>query len=513
MAEQPAARNQRIRAGRALALLGGVALSFAFAPFGQWWLALAAPALLMALWARCDRPREGAWLGFFFGLGLYASGTWWLYISIRTIGQAPIPVALLVMLGLVVIMAAYQALLGYLVCRWLRPGSLGGRLLWVPAAWVLVEWWRGWFLTGFPWLSLGYSQTDTWLAGLAPVGGVPLVTFSLLAGAGGLLVLARERGTVRAVALVALVLPWTCGLALRGVEWTRPAGEARSVAILQGAIAQDLKWQESNRQNILETYERLHGEALGADLIVWPESSLPQVANLYSTYIANVWSAAAKRGSAVLMGAMRVETGATEADDRYYNSILALGTGDPAFYDKRQLVPFSEFFPVPDIVRHWLRLLDLPFSDFTPGGRHQQQFELAGVRLATSICYEDAYPGLLRQETLASGAMVTVTNDAWFGRSPARHLHLQVARMRALEARRYLVRAANDGVSAVVAPDGRVVARAREYESTVLRGAFIPRTGATPYLATGNWPVLVLSLLLVAVPAGGALRTRRRGAI
>ncbi|HWL63411.1 MAG TPA: apolipoprotein N-acyltransferase [Steroidobacteraceae bacterium] len=513
MAEQPAAARNRIRAGRLLALLGGVALSFAFAPFGQWWLALAAPAVLMALWARSARPGEGAWLGFCFGLGLYASGTWWLYISIRIIGQAPVVVALLVMLALVLIMAAYQALLGYLVCRWLRPGSLGGRLLWVPAAWVLVEWWRGWFLTGFPWLSLGYSQTDTWLAGLAPVGGVPLTSFSLLAGAGALLVLAQERGAARAVALVALVLPWTSGLALRGVEWTHPAGEARSVAILQGAIPQDMKWQVSNSRNILDTYERLHRDALGADLIVWPESALPDVANRFSSYIANVWSAAGNRGSHVLMGVMRVEVGETEGEDRYYNSILGLGAGDPAFYDKRQLVPFGEFFPVPGFVRRWLRLMNLPYSDFTVGARHQRLFELAGVQLATSICYEDAYPGLLRRETLASGAMVTVTNDAWFGHSPARYQHLQISRMRALEARRYLVRAANDGVSAVVAPDGRVVARASEYEPQVLRGEFTPREGATPYLATGNLPVLGLALLLVAVPVAGGLRNRRRGAI
>ncbi len=513
MAEQPAVSRNRIRAGRLLALVGGVALSFAFAPFGQWWLALVAPALLMALWGRAATSGEGAWLGFFFGLGLYAAGTWWLYISIRIFGEAPVIVALAVMLALVLIMAAYQALLGYLVCRWLRPGSPGGRLLWVPAAWVLVEWWRGWFLTGFPWLSLGYSQTDTWLAGLAPVGGVPLVSFSLLAGAGALLVLAQQRGAVRAAALVALVLPWTSGLALRGVEWTRPAGEARSVAILQGAVPQDIKWQASNRQNILDTYERLHREALGADLIVWPESALPDVANRYSSYIANAWSAAGNRGSQVLMGVMRVEAGETEADDRYYNSILGLGAGDPAFYDKRQLVPFGEFFPVPGFVRRWLRLMNLPYSDFTVGARRQQPFELAGVRLAASICYEDAYPALLRRETLGAEAMVTVTNDAWFGRSPARYQHLQISRMRALEARRYLVRAANDGVSAIVAPDGRIVARAPEYEPAVLRGEITPRAGATPYLAAGNLPVLALALLLVAVPVVGALRSRRRAAI
>jgi apolipoprotein N-acyltransferase len=506
----PRAAGALRRRPRLVAAAGGVALSFAYAPYGQWWLALLAPALLVLLWSRAATPREGAWLGFWFGIGLYTAGTWWLYISIRGFGGAPIVIALAVMGALVVIMAAYQALLGYVVRRWLEPGSLAGRLLWVPAAWVLVEWWRGWFLTGFPWLSLGYSQTDTFLAGLAPVGGVPLVSFALLMGAGALPALGQERGARRAVALVALVLPWTCGLALREVPWTTPAGPPRSVAILQGAIPQDMKWLLSNQQNILDTYERLHREALGADLIVWPESALPEVANRLAGYVGAVWSDAHRSGSDVVMGVMRVEPADDPGEDRYYNSMLALAGEEPVFYDKRQLVPFGEFFPVPGFVRRWLRLMNLPYSDFTRGARRQEPFVAAGVRLAPNICYEDAYPALLRHEVRSSGAVVTVTNDAWFGRSPARYQHLQIARMRAIESRRYVLRAANDGVSAILDPRGRITAQAPEFTPTVLRGAFQPRQGSTPYLAAGNLPVLVLALLLLALPVAGALRNRAR---
>ncbi len=198
---------------RLAALAAGALLTLAFAPFGQWWLALAAPAVLMQLWARADGARTGAWLGFAFGVGLFAAGTWWLYISIHGFGQAPIWVALLVMAALVFIMALYHGLLGYVVCRWLRPASVAGGLLWVPAAFVLVEWWRGWFLSGFPWLSLGYSQTDSWLAGFAPVGGVHLISFVLLAGAGALPMLWRERGALRALPLAVLLVPWALGFA------------------------------------------------------------------------------------------------------------------------------------------------------------------------------------------------------------------------------------------------------------------------------------------------------------
>jgi apolipoprotein N-acyltransferase len=492
---------------RLAALAAGALLSLSFAPYDQWWLAVAAPATLMALWARGPAAREGARQGFAFGVGLYAAGTWWLYISIRGFGQAPIWLALLVMGALVLIMAAYQGLLGYVACRWLKPATLAGRILWLPAAWVLVEWLRGWFLSGFPWLSLGYSQTDTALAGLAPLGGVHLLTLVLLAGAGAVPLLWRGPGAVRALALVVLVLPWTLGQWLRTLAWTAPSGPARTVAIVQGAIPQDMKWLEENQQHILDQYAQLHRDALGAQLIVWPESALPNVANLFTDYLGNVWSASRKAGSALLLGAMREEPGPDAEPPRAFNSLLAFGQGDPAFYDKRHLVPFAEYFPVPSVVRDWLRLMNLPNGDFTRGARDQQPFVLAGVKLAPSICYEDAYPALLRHEIRASDALVTVTNDAWFGHAGARYQHLQIARMRALESRRYLLRAANDGVSAVIGPDGAVLARAPEFRPGVLRARFEPRQGDTPYLLLGNYPIVGLAVLLLA---GRALQGRVR---
>jgi len=487
---------------RIAALAAGAVLTLAFAPYGQWWLALLAPAVLLRLWSRAT-VREGARLGFAFGVGLYAAGTWWLYISIRGFGQAPLWVALPVMATLVLIMAAYQGLLGYVACRWLRPATPAGSMLWVPAAWVLVEWWRGWFLSGFPWLSLGYSQTDSALAGLAPLGGVHLVSFALLAGAGALAPLWHSRGPLRALALVVLVLPWTLGQWLRGVEWTTESGPARTVAIVQGAIPQDMKWLARNQHNILDTYARLHREALGAQLILWPEATLPDVANNYREYLVAVWSAAREAGSDVILGALREQLGAGDDDrPRDYNSLFALGhaaNDQPAFYDKRHLVPFGEYFPVPDWVRSWLRLMNLPYADLDRGTARQPPFRFDDLVLAPSICYEDAYPALLRPEIRAADVLVTATNDAWFGHSSARYQHLQIARMLAIQSRRYLLRAANDGVSAVIDPHGTVVAAAPEFTASVLRSKFAPRRGDTPYLVLGDWLVVGLALLALAV--------------
>jgi apolipoprotein N-acyltransferase len=496
---------------RALALGSGLLLTTAFAPWDLWWLALLCPAALVWLWSRAPSAREGAWLGFAFGFGTYAAGTWWLYIAIRVFGQAPVWMALVVMGALVVIMAAYQAALGYVVVRWLQVRRPVGWLLLVPAAWVLLEWWRGWFLSGFPWLSLGYSQTDTWLAGLAPVGGVHLLSAALLVGAGALVTLVAVRGPLRAVALVALVLPWTIGLSLRDVQWTRAEGATKSIAILQGAVPQDMKWLESNQQRILDDYAALHRQALGADLIVWPESALPDLANLYAEYIGGIWSESDRAGSGVLMGVMRQD------DDgvRYFNSVLALGLGssEPQFYDKSHLVPFGEYFPVPHAVREWLRLMSLPNSDFNAGADDQPPLSVAGMKISASICYEDSYPASLHVATRESGLLANVTNDAWFGKSGARYQHLQIARMRAIEGRRFLVRAANDGVSAIIGPSGAVVAQAPEFKQTVLRGRVQVRHGTTPYLVAGNYPVIGAAAALLAIMVLGPLIRRRRSTI
>ena len=494
---------------RALALACGALLTTAFAPLDFWWFALLCPAVLIWLWSRAPTPREGAWLGFAFGFGAYAAGTWWLYIAIRVFGQAPLWIALTVMAGLVLIMAGYQAGLGYAVVRWLQVRRARGWLLLVPAAWVLVEWWRGWFLSGFPWLSLGYSQADTWLVGLAPIGGVHLLSAALLVGAGALVTLLQSRGPLRAVAVVALGVPWTLGLSLRSVEWTRPDGPVKSVAILQGAVPQDMKWLKSHQQTILDEYADLHALALGADLIVWPESALPDLANVYAKYVGAIWSDSDRAGSGVLMGVMRLD------DDNvsYYNSVLALGDAEPTFYDKTHLVPFGEYFPVPQHVRDWLRLMSLPNSDFDAGADDQPPLDVAGMKVGISICYEDSYPTILHAATRDAGILANVTNDAWFGRSGARYQHLQIARFRAIEGRRFLVRAANDGVSAIIGPSGALVTRAAEFTPVVLRGQVQPRSGTTPYLVAGNFPVIGAAAFLLGIMLAGPLIWRRRSTI
>lgn len=479
-----------------LAAAAGVLLATAFAPL-QWWpLAILCPLALIALWQGAS-PRTAAWSGFWFNVGTFTAGTYWLYVSIHHFGRAPLVLAFFLMGGLVGIMALYGALLGYIVGRWL-PAS--GALRWmagIPAAWVFIEWWRGWFLSGFGWLSLGYSQSDTWLGrGLAPVLGVYGVTALLVAAAGALLTLIRGSWRERLVALAVLAVPAIAAVPLASRSWTHPVGKSVGIAIVQGAIPQDEKWQDSHRDATLELYRKLTESALGTPVIVWPEAALPDEANYLTDYLIGLYREAHERGSSLLIGAVR-----SDGDDIYYDSVLSLGP-TIGWYNKQHLVPFAEFFPVPHFVRTWLRLMNLPYSDLTAGKPGQPPLMAAGLRLAATVCYEDAYASSELPVVADADALVNVSNDAWFGHSSARYQHLQISQMFAMQIGRPLVRAANDGVSALIGAHGEIVARAPEYEPFVLKASLRAYRGLTPFDRYGNWLIISLAALTLMLLLG-----------
>jgi len=491
----PASRLLRLL----LAVLAGGLLATAFAPLNLWPFAVLSPAVLMWLWQDAT-PRDAARLGFSFTFATFAAGTYWLYISIHGFGGAPVWLAFFLMFGLVGIMALYHAGLGYAVVRWLPRRGAVRYLMALPAAWLLIEWWRGWFLSGFSWLSLGYSQTDTWLAGFAPVTGVYGLSALLLLCAGALTALVCGSGArTRIVAAVVLIGPWAAGAALSRHPWTHPSGPAVTVAVVQGAIPQDEKWLEQNRDTTLRLYQSLTERVLGTDLIVWPESAPADTANDLIPYISHLYGEARAQGSSLVIGVLRADPDPRDRSaTRYYNSVLALDANKASWYDKHHLVPFAEFFPVPQFVRSWLRLMSLPYSDFTPGAAVQPPLPAAHLELGTTVCYEDAYGSSMLAVLPRADALVNVTNDAWFGHSSARHQHFQIARMRALEAGRYMVRAANDGISAVIGPHGEVIARAPEFKPVALVSKIVPYGGMTPYARVGNWLVVSLATLALA---------------
>jgi apolipoprotein N-acyltransferase len=487
-----------------IAAAAGAATTFAFAPYGLFPLAVLGPAVLFLLWEYAS-PREAARAGFFFGAALFGAGTWWIYTAIHDFGQAPVWLAGLLLVALLAIKGGYYALLGWLVIRIARDPSVARLLLLFPAAWTLMEWLRGWLFTGFPWLQLGYAHSDSPLAPLAPVAGIHLVTFATAATAGALVVLLRGTPRARVAALALVLVFWGGGLAFAGREWTRTFGKPIDIALVQGAIPQDEKWQAENRAATLDRYRELNRQVLGARIIVWPESAIPVLAHEAEAYLESIRRESRARNSDLMIGLLRFDFDSAEIR----NGLYAMSAAGDAWYYKRRLVPFGEFFPVPAAVRRWMRLMSLPYYDMTPGAEHQPALAAGGERLQATICYEDAY-GSDQLATLAGATLlVNVTNNAWFGDSAAPHQQLQMARFRAREAGRWLMRSTSNGITAVIAPDGAIAARAPQFEPAVLKSTVQPRTGLTPYARVGNWPVLSACALLLAAFVVARLRARR----
>ncbi|MGQ0430498.1 MAG: apolipoprotein N-acyltransferase [Gammaproteobacteria bacterium] len=481
----------------------GAACTFAFAPWRLWPLAILAPAFLFWHWQDA-RPREAARSGFAFGAALFAAGTWWIYTAVHDFGQAPAWLAVLLLAALVAIKGAYYGLLGWLVAR-PRIVPAARLLLLLPAGWTLMEWLRGWLFTGFPWLQLGSAHGDSALAALAPLAGVHLLTLVNAATAAALVLLFADGWRNRVLAAAVVAVAWGASFALAGREWTQARGEPIPVALLQGAIPQDEKWLAENRAETLARYRALNRKALGARIVVWPESAIPLLAHDAVVYLESIRRESRERGSDVLIGLLRFDFETAEIRNGLY-SMSAEGEG---WYYKRRLVPFGEFFPVPAAVRRWMRLMSLPYYDMTPGADDQPALAAGGERLGATICYEDAYGSeqlaVLSEATL----LVNVTNNAWFGDSSAPHQQLQMSRLRAREAGRWLMRATSNGITAVIAPDGEISARAPQFEPAVLKATVQPRTGLTPYARTGNWPVLSVALLMIVAALFSGLNRRR----
>ncbi len=484
-----------VRWGDALAFGFGLLLVFAFAPFGIYPLAVLSLAGL--LWLIQDAGwRRAAWRGFLFGMGEFLFGVYWIYISLHDMGGVTPLLAVLMLVMLVSIMAAYSAAACAVAVAW-APAGWRRTLLLFPAAWTGLEWLRGWFLTGFPWLSLGYSQVDGPLAGYAPYISGFSVSLMVVLSAGLLLTAVQSAGWRQAVLpMVLLLVLWCAGWGLGTLRWTHPAGPALSVTLIQGDVPQDQKWEPAAFEPTLRLYRKLTDANWSSKLIIWPEAAVPAYQDeVQIDYLDPLEADARSHGSDIMLGVPTYDP----LQDAYYNSVISLGATDGT-YDKRHLVPFGEDFEfLPHWVKSLLRDMDLPYSSFSPGARDQRLLQAAGYAVGTSICYEDAYGAEIMRDLPQAAFLVNVSNDGWFGDSIALPQHLEIARMRALEAGRWLLRTTNTGVTAIVDDGGRVRAIAPTGKVYVLSGEIQPLAGETPVTRWGDAPVVCFSLLVLMV--------------
>ncbi len=488
------------RWGHWLALLAGLLAPLAFAPVGFWPLSLLS-CLLLLLAMEHTSVRLAAFRGWLFGVGFYASGVSWVYVSIHQFGSAPPALAAFLTLLFVLAIALFFALhLG--IYRWLVTTSsrlsYGAVLLGFPAVWVLAEWFRSWFLTGFPWLYLGYAPMDTWLGGWAPVTGVYGLSFWLALAASALYLLIKApQGQRRWSLLLSLTLPLLLGWGLQQHQWTKAADVSPlRVTLLQGNTPQALKWQADYRPRIVANYLRQSLQHLDSTLIVWPETAVPQLLDLARPYLAPLEQRLKAGNIGLITGVPSRQN--HDGVTHYYNSVAGLGAAT-GVYHKQRLVPFGEYVPLESWLRGLIAFFNLPMSNFSLGPPQQPPLRLDnGQTLAPFVCYEIVYPDLVADDSRGADYLLTVSNDSWFGDSLAPHQHLQMARMRALENGRYLLRATNNGISALVDPSGRVIQQSEQFVTAALSGEVQAQTGSTPFSRFGSMPMLLVCAAIAA---------------
>jgi len=469
--------------GDVLALFAGGMLVFAFAPFNLFPLAILSQMILFLLWRGISIGR-GFWRGWLYGLGMFGGGVHWLYISLAQFGGIDTPTAIIINGLFIMGMALYPAILGAFILKVFPTCNRVRVLLALPAGWVLLEWTRSWFLTGFPWLLLGYSQIDAPLAGLAPIGGVYAVSWAVSMTA-GLLLYGILRGRKAKVVWISLIFLWVSSILLSFADWTRPLHKSLKVALIQGNTSNETKFVDNFAPQIIGEYLALTNEHLDVDVIVWPETAIPKYYHDVQPVIDEINTISQDKNINFIIGIPLKE------NDQYYNGVWVAGEKG-GFYQKRHLVPFGEFIPFRGLVKAILGEIDIPMSDFSNGAIEQPQLQVKSNILGISICYEDVFTWEIRRAMPSATLLVNLSNDGWFGDSIAPHQHLQIARMRALEMGRYMLRATNTGISAIIDQKGKIALQSPQFEVSVVKGTIQTFDGGTPFSLSGNIPLLVL---------------------
>lgn len=477
--------------GDLAALLAGALLPLAFAPFYLYPLALLSLLVLFISW-QCVSPRQALWRGFLFGLGLFGVGVSWVYVAIHEFGQASPLLAGLMTFGFVALLALLLAIWGWGVKKITGPLlSATDYILLLPLSWLAFEWFKAWFLTGFPWLEIGTAQIDGPLAGWVPLMGVYGVSW-LVALMAGLIAAALVLKNYWPV-LVTAGLVMT-GVFLQPVSWTQTVGEPFKATLIQGNVDQAIKWDRQQLRNTLQLYQQLTLKHLDADLVVWPENAATAFYHqIRDSYLKPLADRVATDNTDILLGLPVAD----DDSDAYYNSMALIGDNS-GFYHKRHLVPFGDYVPL-ESLRGLIAFFDLPMSGFRPGPSEQPLLQAAGQPVGISICYEDAFTDEVLSTLPAATYLVNATNNAWYGDSFAPHQHLQISRSRALETGRPLVRATTNGISAFVDHQGQIQSQTPQFEQAVLSSHVQPRQGQTPYAASAPWLLWLLAAVLLTV--------------
>jgi apolipoprotein N-acyltransferase len=498
-----------------IALLSGCLLPLAFAPFNFYCLAWIIPAILLFTWNQARTAKQAGILGFLFGLGLYSVGTSWVYISIHRYGNAGPLLAGFITILLILLMSSVIALQGYLFTKCFPKQNAIKILMAYPASWVLCEWLRAIIFSGFPWMLLGYSQTDSYLNCLIPLLGVYGVSLIIVLFSSILFYVGFASYIKKILCFLLLIAAFFALQPLQHTKWTEPSQQPVHIAMIQGNIAQEDKWQNDKLINILRTYVELSADQWQNPIVIWPEGAIPLPYNYAKEFTETLTAEINRHHSSLITG---IPIAAADAD-HYYNGIITLGNAK-GIYHKRHLVPFGEYVPLEKYLRGIIGFLNIPMSSFVAGDWQQTTLQAAGVSFAPYICYEVAFPELITNTLGKAQVIVVLSDDNWFGHSIAAAQQFQMARFHAKETGRYLLSATNSGITAIVNAQGQVMALAPSYQEAVLTGQIEPMQGLTPILKIGTtpifggiWGIFLLALLLQWRPRNLSFLNHKRASV
>lgn len=472
-----------------IALVAGALLPLSFAPFHFYFVAVFSLSLLFKVWSSSS-AKQAAVRGFLFGTGFFGVGVSWVYVAIHEFGQSSVLLAGFLTALFVAFLASYLALLAWAIKKLSREEFTPfDFILLLPVAWLIFEWCKGWFLTGFPWLELGVGQIDGALNGYTPVIGVLGVSL-LVALSAGLLTSAWQNKVWWPLAVIICI--WAGGEVLKTKQWTQVTGETLKVSMIQGNIPQEIKWEPEQLVKTLKLYQMRTEQNWDSDLIIWPENAIPVFYHQAKTFFIEPLARLAREHNTELLIGLPVKD---EQSDDYYNSLMLLGQ-QRDFYHKSHLVPFGDYVPL-EWLRGLIAFFDLPMSSFSPGVKGNNLLRVADFPVGLSICYEDVFSTELLPGLPQAKFLVNATNNAWYGDSFAPHQHLQISQNRALELGRPILRSTTNGISALIDYRGNLVEQTAQFQEAVLTVELQPRTGSTPYVQWGQLPLWLLSLLMM----------------
>ena len=472
------------------ALFAGFLVPFAFSPFDYYLLSIISITIIFLLWSKCKTPFEAFILGYIFAFMMFGIGVNWLHISINLFGGINLPFAILITFSLVAFLSLYSALCGYILVKYFKSCIY----ISYPIVWLLCEWTRGFVLTGFPWLNIGTSQTNSLLINFAPIIGDYGVTFIVCIIASLIVQIIRRKNRSIVIGFLTIVLILLLSILLSKFEWTKNTAKNLDIAIIQGAIPQEIKWNKNQEKKSYEIYSNLSKPFWKSDLIIWPETAISSTYKPTNEFIKKIDAIKLDSNTLFMSGIIREDNTTNEI----YNSVLIIDD-DHYFYDKNHLVPFGEYLPFKKFLYPFVRFFNIPISDFSQSRSNVSNIKTERANFGVSICYEDAFGKEIRRSMPDANILINVSNDAWFGDSLAPHQHLQIARMRAAENSRYFIRSTNTGISAIITNKGKILAKSPQFKKHVLNENVMLHAGETPFSKYGNNLLFTICSLLILI--------------